>query len=104
MWRSGFTSPYDARRLELQLSILESLAASQKAVTKMIESVADQTVEPKFELELVSHVQAIASYQRALADKLAAIEPGLLPRRLKRGVPAAPWLSFRYTEGRRAHD
>ena len=81
------------KRQELFLSMLASMADSQRALARMLNAAAAYASLPADGGQLVRHIEAIAGYQRAMADKLAAIEPGLLPRTVRRGSPGLPWLS-----------
>ncbi|KEQ26320.1 hypothetical protein [Paenibacillus tyrfis] len=75
---------------KVKLHILHSLARSQRALARMIESMAD-VVEGSEEAarRLSVHVETISRYQRQLAMKMAGVR---IRRRLRRGIPGKPWL------------
>ncbi|MCZ8519159.1 MULTISPECIES: hypothetical protein [Paenibacillus] len=77
---------------KVKLHLLHSLARSQRALARMLESMA-QVVDtsPATASELSAAVRTMAGYQRALAVKMV----GLRIRKTRRGVPGAPWLSRR---------
>jgi hypothetical protein len=74
----------------VKLDVLVSLARCQKALTRMLECVADQAAGLELaSAEAVAELRAIAKHQAVLTAKLtgAVVRP---PR--KRGVPAPPWI------------
>lgn len=78
------------KEIEIKLDIMESLARSQKALARIIESMADVTVSSdKAGKKLLENIEVIALYQQALAKKLAGVQV----RRKRIGKPAKPWLS-----------
>jgi len=78
---------------EIKLDILQSLARSQRALSTIIESIADVTkLSSKAAEGLLENIQEISQYQKVLAVKLA----GIHLRELKKGgLPARPWLHRR---------
>ncbi|KPV61080.1 hypothetical protein QJ48_01745 [Paenibacillus sp. A3] len=75
---------------KVKLHILHSLARSQRALARMIESMAD-VVEGSEEAarRLLVHIETISRYQRQIAVKMAGVR---IRRRLRRGIPGKPWL------------
>lgn len=61
--------------IEIKLDILQSLARSQKALTRIVESVAHAIESsPQISKHLAENLQSISKYQRILASKLTGIE------------------------------
>ncbi|WP_019532826.1 hypothetical protein [Paenibacillus ginsengihumi] len=90
-------------RLEAQelvkLHILQSLARSQRALARMIESMADLSeISGAAARDLAEHAEAIARCQRAIAANIA----GVRFRRIRRGRPGKVWFSDKLRPGRRA--
>ncbi|PYI52134.1 hypothetical protein [Paenibacillus flagellatus] len=78
------------RRNELMLDMLESLARSQRAIAKMIESVADVSDDsPNFAKQLAGNLQTIGRYQRAVLERLT----GIRLTRVGRSDGAKPWVN-----------
>lgn len=77
-------------REALELHMLTSLARSQRALSRIIESVADQ-VEASHEMseEITQNLKAISSYQRVLICRIT----GFRPHKKRRGIPAPPWFT-----------
>ncbi|MDO3676023.1 hypothetical protein [Paenibacillus ehimensis] len=77
---------------KVKLHILHSLARSQRALARMIESVAD-VVEGSEETarKLSVQMEAISRYQGQIAMKMAGVRIRRL-RRSRRGIPGKPWL------------
>lgn len=73
----------------VKLHILNSLARSQRALARMMESMADVVgqSEPAAQ-KLVEQIDAISRYQREVAVKMI----GVKIRRRKTGAPGRPWL------------
>jgi hypothetical protein len=78
------------RQNELKLDMLHSLARSQRALADILETISpmarssEQTAE-----HLLSLIEALNHYQRALASKLC-----ILPiRQVKIGKPGKPWFA-----------
>ncbi|MZQ85987.1 hypothetical protein GQF01_28185 [Paenibacillus sp. 5J-6] len=74
----------------IKLDILESLARSQRALARIIESVADSVESsPQLAGQIADNLTSIVGYQRILAKKIIG-----LPIRLKqKGIPRQPWLN-----------
>ncbi|WP_052487841.1 hypothetical protein [Gordoniibacillus kamchatkensis] len=85
-------TPDFERQLELiKLDMLASLARSQRALARIVESAADvAAASPETALRIAEHAEALARYQRQLALRIA----GVLPRTGRRRSlhPAPPWL------------
>ncbi|MFB6366736.1 hypothetical protein ACFCP7_22250 [Paenibacillus elgii] len=74
---------------KVKLHILHSLARSQRALARMIESMADVVGGSEAAARnLLAHMEAISRYQRQIAVKMT----GVRIRRLRRGSPGRPWL------------
>lgn len=83
-----------------KLHILNSLARSQRALARIIESVADMSEgaassgrsgpsDPgETADQIVVQLEAISRYQRQLTEKLT----GIRIRKFQRGTPGKPWL------------
>lgn len=77
------------RENELKLDILESLARSQKALARMIESMADVSEGVSGSAQaLRANIMALVRCQRALAGKIG----GIRISSIKRGQPGKAWL------------
>ncbi|MCS7458817.1 hypothetical protein N0M98_01580 [Paenibacillus doosanensis] len=75
---------------KLKLHILHSLARSQRALARIIESMADVSEIPAASAERVAEqIDAISRYQKQLAVKLT----GIRIRKFRRGHPGALWLN-----------
>ncbi|MFD0678896.1 MULTISPECIES: hypothetical protein [unclassified Paenibacillus] len=76
-----------------KLHILNSLARSQRALARIIESMADMAERSASSGtaadKLVEQLEAISRYQRQLTEKIS----GIRIRKFRRGVPGEPWLS-----------
>ncbi|GAA3408527.1 hypothetical protein ACFFNY_07340 [Paenibacillus hodogayensis] len=78
------------RERELKLDILESLARSQKAMVRIIESTADSKAAgaaAEDGEQLRKDIGAIVRFQQAIADKLIGIRIG----EVRFSPPLAPW-------------
>lgn len=78
------------RQQEMKLDILESLARSQKALARIIESAADSApagAEAGTPDGLQKSIGAIARYQQAIMEKMFGIRVGTV----RTTPPAAPW-------------
>jgi uncharacterized protein YfaP (DUF2135 family) len=78
------------RQLEVKLDLLESLARSQRALSRMIESLADVTVQSAdTAANLKDNIHAIAEYQKVMAEKVMGIS---MPDAIRRsGRLTRPW-------------
>lgn len=79
------------REQQIMLDILDSLARSQRALARIIESVAVSVERsPQLSGQVADNLAAIVSYQQILARKIT----GLPPVRLTyKGTPGHPWLN-----------
>ncbi len=78
---------------EIKLDILTSLARSQKALARIIESMADVTkFSDKTAEGLLENIKEISSYQKILAVRMTGIH---LHVAKKGGIAAKPWLHQR---------
>lgn len=80
----------------IKLDILESLAASQRALAKIIAGLAE-TMEPCEQLNrhLLRNISVLCRYQGVLASKIT----GIRVARLRRSKPGKPWLNQRVVPG-----
>ncbi|MFD0694217.1 hypothetical protein ACFQZT_08935 [Paenibacillus sp. GCM10027628] len=78
------------RELRIKLDLLDSLARSQHALSRIIESVA-QSVEasPSLARQVGENLASIVKYQHILARKIT----GIHIREKQIGTPAPPWLN-----------
>lgn len=75
---------------ELQLDILDSLARSQKALARIIESLADISATSGETARRVQvNIEAITRYQESLMVKLC----GIRPNRVRTSPPSKPWIN-----------
>lgn len=73
----------------LKLDILQSLTISQQAIAKIIASIADVTAMSESSARHVaSNIQAIAKYQRMLANKIGLAQV----KQMRSGSNGKPWL------------
>ncbi|TMV53001.1 hypothetical protein FE783_02105 [Paenibacillus mesophilus] len=78
------------RQREMKLDILESLARSQRAMARIIESAADAGAEggePAVQESLHKSIEAIAQYQLAIMEKMVGIRIG----EVNASPPSMPW-------------
>jgi two-component sensor histidine kinase len=81
---------------KLKLHLLHSLARSQRALARIIESMAavaegkanSGSSEAAAE-KVVEQLEAISRYQRQLTEKIS----GVRIRKFRRGLPGKPWLN-----------
>ncbi|TVY11840.1 hypothetical protein [Paenibacillus cremeus] len=73
-----------------KLHILNSLARSQRALARIMESIADvvEGTEPTAQ-KLAEHIEAISKYQRQLSSKMMGIR---LRRKTYGRVTMKPWI------------
>jgi|GEM_PF-464587 len=79
------------RERAAKLALLEALAASQRAVARMLESTAD--LHERFPGEKPEEAAAMLSRLAALQLRMCETLLGLKLRRVSRGRPAGPWLA-----------
>ncbi|MDF2961184.1 MAG: hypothetical protein K0S39_2919 [Paenibacillus sp.] len=76
-----------------KLHILNSLARSQRALARIIESMADLAESSASSGasadNLTRQLEAISRFQRQLTEKIT----GIRIRKFRRGTPGKPWLS-----------
>lgn len=74
---------------EIKLNILESLARSQRALARIIETVADiSEYSQSTAAHIANHIDIINKYQQALMGKMTKIQI----RKIKKGSHTKPWL------------
>ncbi|MDR6883183.1 hypothetical protein J2X61_004972 [Bacillus sp. 3255] len=80
------------RKELLQLDLLESMALSQRALARIIESVT-QCIEtsPSLAKHVAENLSIIAKYQQVLTRKITGIQIN----EKSRGTPAQPWINPR---------
>jgi hypothetical protein len=79
------------REREAKLALLEALAASQRAVARMLESAAD--LNARFPARRPEDAAALLARLAALQLRMSESLLGVKLRRLHRGRPSAPWLA-----------
>jgi hypothetical protein len=73
---------------EIKVEILESLSRSQRALARIIESMADISGTSEVSaMNLQQNIEAITRYQETLMVKLF----GIRPSRVRSSLPARPW-------------
>lgn len=87
------------RRADIEQHLLLSLARSQRALSRILEAVADQ-VEGSEALarHIGENLAAIASYQRTLVQRVT----GVPVRERSRSAPGTPWVSAQLRTGARS--
>ncbi|MCD1258102.1 hypothetical protein B5M42_004515 [Paenibacillus athensensis] len=77
-------------REHIELHLLTSLARSQRALSRIVESVADQAAaSDRIAKEIAGHLEALCRYQGAMITKFI----GKRPVRRRSAFPAPPWLN-----------
>lgn len=78
------------REQRIKLDLLDSLARSQRALARIIESVA-LSVEssPPLARQVAENLETIVKYQQILARKII----GIPIREKQKGTPGDPWLN-----------
>lgn len=77
-----------ARKHKLKLDIMESLARSQRALAKILESVSETTdASEETAVKLRENIRVLAEYQRAIMVKMLGIEVG----EYRNSGPSRPW-------------
>jgi hypothetical protein len=80
------------REQTVKLHLLTSLARSQRALTRMIESCADVCEGSEdMSRRVAEHIRVIADYQQQLTEKITSIR--IL--HLRKGPPGKPWMNDR---------
>jgi hypothetical protein len=78
------------REREIKLDIMESIAASQHAVARMLSSLADLTPHADMSAaRLEETIRMLSNYQGEITQMLA----GIPLRRQVHGKPAPPWMN-----------
>lgn len=78
------------REIHMKLDMLESVAKSQRALTRILESAADvYEASPTLAGKMMENLEQLADCQMALTELLVPLR---LPRK-KKGRPAKPWLA-----------
>jgi hypothetical protein len=79
-----------ANREKIELHMLTSLARSQRAICRIIETIADQVeVSEQLAVHIAENLETLSQYQRAMIQKITKQNPK--PRRL--GKPGKPWIN-----------
>ncbi|SDN59384.1 hypothetical protein SAMN04487897_103276 [Paenibacillus sp. yr247] len=74
----------------IKLDVLNSLARSQRALARIIESVAQSVEEtPPLAKQVAENLESIVRYQQILTRKIT----GISIREKQKGTPADPWLN-----------
>ncbi|NHN30190.1 hypothetical protein G9U52_10130 [Paenibacillus sp. S3N08] len=80
----------------IKLHLLTSLARSQRALTHMLESVADVSTNSKETAQqLADNIEVISKYQRQLTAKITGIT--IRRRARTQGRNGKPWLNQTFT-------
>lgn len=77
------------RELQIKLNILDSLAASQRALSQLLQHAADTQSCIELHGKLLENIDLLSDYQRMIALKLCSIRI----RERKKGRPTSPWLA-----------
>ncbi|MBD0381608.1 hypothetical protein [Paenibacillus sedimenti] len=74
----------------IKLDLLTSLARSQRALTRIIESVAHSVeASPSLGKQVAENLESIVRYQHILTRKIT----GIRIAHIQKGTPAHPWLN-----------
>ena len=85
-----------SNRERIELHMLTSLARSQRALCRIIETIADQVaVSEQLAVHMAENLKTISEYQRSMIQKITKQSPR--PRRL--GTPGKPWISKNVARG-----
>jgi hypothetical protein len=80
------------QKYELTLDILKSLARSQSALARIIDSMADVSeADEKTASRLRDHIETLVRYQQAITAKIT----GVSLREVKTSPPSRPWTNGR---------
>lgn len=81
---------FEDRKHLIQLDLLESMALSQRALARIIESVT-QCIEasPPLARQVAENLDIIAKYQQVLTRKIT----GIRINEKQKGTPAQPWVN-----------
>lgn len=78
------------REREIKLDMMESIAASQRAVARMLNSIADVTPHSDISAKsMEEHIRLLGGYQARMAQMLS----GISLRHPIHGTPAPPWMN-----------
>ncbi|KQX49158.1 MULTISPECIES: hypothetical protein [unclassified Paenibacillus] len=91
-----------SNRERIELHMLTSLARSQRALCRIIETIADQVaVSEQLAVYMAENLKTISEYQRSMIQKLTKQSP----RQRQLGTPGKPWISKDVARGSSpAHD
>jgi hypothetical protein len=92
-----------SNRERIELHMLTSLARSQRALCRIMETIADQvTVSEQLAIQMAENLQTISEYQRSMIEKITKKSP----RQRRLGTPGKPWISKNVARGTSspAHD
>ena len=91
-----------SNRERIELHMLTSLARSQRALCRIIETIADQVeISDELAVHVTENLKTISEFQRSMIQKITKQSPR--PRRL--GTPGKPWISKAVAKGSSpAHD
>lgn len=75
---------------DIKLDILHSLARSQRAIARMMESIADvTTVSPQTAMHVTKNMESMNKYQRVLGD----IMLGIRIKKVRRSMKGKLWIN-----------
>ncbi|QYR23027.1 hypothetical protein KZ483_08920 [Paenibacillus sp. sptzw28] len=74
---------------EARIELVRSIARSQQAVARILESIADISEHsPGLSKSIRENVRSLTALQLTMAEAVSCVRM----RRLKQGIPAKPWL------------
>ncbi|MEC0232232.1 hypothetical protein [Paenibacillus alba] len=77
-------------RETIELHMLTSLARSQRAICRILETIADQVeISEQLAIHLAENLSTLSDYQRTLIHKITKQKP----RKRQMGTPAKPWMN-----------
>lgn len=85
-----------ADREKIELHMLTSLARSQRALCRILETIADQVeVSEQLAAHMAENLKTLSDYQRTMIQKITKRSPRL--RRV--GTPGKPWIHHKVAQG-----
>ncbi|WP_261304764.1 hypothetical protein [Paenibacillus andongensis] len=85
-----------SNRERIELHMLTSLARSQRALCRIIETIADQAaLSDQLAVHLAENLKTISEYQRSMIQKITKQRP----RCRRFGTPGKPWISRNVARG-----
>lgn len=85
-----------SNRERIELHMLTSLARSQRALCRIIETIADQVAySEQLAVHMAENLKTISEYQRSMIQKITKQRP----RSRRLGTPGKPWISKNVARG-----